>query len=89
MSDDRGIIGVEKVKENEDGSADYTFHFDAHARGMLAQEGLKLVLYCAAAGLDIQVVYDFIQDHIEYEKDEYKFGVGEDEQATARTDTTT
>lgn len=89
MSDDRGIIGVEKVKENEDGSADYTFHFDAHARGMLAQEGLKLVLYCAAAGLDIQVVYDFIQDHIEYEKDEYKFGVDEDGQATTRTDTTT
>lgn len=89
MSDDLGMIGVEKVKENEDGSADFTFHFDAHARGLLAQEGLKLVLYCAAAGLDIQVVYDFIQDHIEYEKDEYKFGVDEDEQATTRTDTAT
>lgn len=89
MSDDVGMIGVEKVKENEDGSADYTFHFDAHARGLLAQEGLKLVLYCAAAGLDIQVVYNFIQDHIEYEKDEYKFGVDEDEQTATRTDTTT
>lgn len=65
-----GMIGVETVKENEDGSADYTFHFDAHARGLLTEEGLKLVLYCAAAKLDIQVVYDFITDHMEYERDE-------------------
>jgi hypothetical protein len=67
-----GMIGVETVKENEDGSADYTFHFDAHARGLLAEEGLKLVLYCAAAKLDIQIVYDFITDHMEYERDEVR-----------------
>lgn len=73
-----GLIGVETVKENEDGSADCTFHLDAHARGLLAEEGLKLAIYCAAAGLDLKVVYDFIKDHIRYEKDEYKFGV-EDE----------
>ena len=79
MNKDAGIIAVETVKENEDGSADYVFHFDAHARGLLAEEGLRLVLYCAAAGLDIQVVYDFIKDHIEYEKDEYKFGDTDDE----------
>ena len=65
-----GIIGVETVKENEDGSADYTFHFDSYARGMLAEEGLKLVLYCAAAKMDMQLVYDFIEDHIKYNKDE-------------------
>jgi dsRNA-specific ribonuclease len=38
---------------------------------------LKLVLYCAAASLDLQVVYDFIEDHIKSKKDElteYKFG---------------
>jgi hypothetical protein len=74
MSKDLGKIIVETLKENEDGSATYQFHMDDHCRGLLAQEGLKLVLYCAAAGLDIQVVYDFIEDHIEYEKDEYKFG---------------
>jgi hypothetical protein len=65
-----GVIGVETVKENEDGSADYVFHFDAHARGLLAEEGLKLVLYCAAAKMDMQLVYDFIEDHIRYNKDE-------------------
>ena len=65
MSDkELGMIGVEQVKENEDGSADYTFHFDAHARGLLAEEGLKLVIYCAAAQMDIQKVYDFIQENM-------------------------
>ena len=70
MSKDAAIIGVETVKENEDGSADYEFHMDAHARGLLAEEGLKLVLYCAAAKMDIQLVYDFIVDHIRYNEDE-------------------
>jgi hypothetical protein len=70
MNEDVGVIGVETVKEHEDGSATYQFHMDAHARGLLAEEGLKLVLYCAAAGLDMQVVYDFIEDHVRYNKDE-------------------
>ena len=70
MSDDVGMIGVETVTENEDGSATYSFHMDAHARAMLAEEGLKLVLFCAAAKLDMQIVYDFIRDHMEYERDE-------------------
>ena len=66
-----GVIGVETVKENEDGSATYKFHMDAHARGLLAEEGLRLVLYCAAAKMDMQLVYDFIEDHIRYNKDEW------------------
>jgi hypothetical protein len=40
---------------------------DAHARGLLAEEGLKLVLHCAAAKMDMQVVYDFIEEHIKKE----------------------
>ena len=77
-----GIMGVEQVEEHEDGSATYQFHMDAHCRGLLAEEGLKLVLYCAAANMDMQLVYDFIEDHIKYEKDElteYKFGANDDE----------
>ena len=72
-----GVIGVETVKEHEDGSATYQFHVDEHCRFLLQEEGLKLVLYCAAANLDIGVVYDFIEDHIRSKKDElteYKFG---------------
>ena len=67
MNKDTGLIGVEAVEEHEDGSATYKFHMDADVRGLLAEEGLKLVLYCAAAKLDMQVVYDFIEDHIKYE----------------------
>ena len=62
-------IGVETVKENEDGSATFQFHMDEHARSVLQEEGLKLVLYCAAAKLDMQVIYDFITDHINYTND--------------------
>ena len=70
MSEDAGLIGVEQIEEHEDGSATYKFHIDAHARGLLAEEGLKLVLYCAAAKLDMGLVYDFIEDHMRYENDE-------------------
>ena len=70
MNTDAGLLGVEQVEEHEDGSATYRLHMDAHARGLLAEEGLRLVLYCAAAKLDMQVVYDFIEDHIRYERDD-------------------
>ena len=82
MDKDAGILGVEQVEEHEDGSATYKFHMDAHCRGLLAEEGLKLVLYCAAANMDMQLVYDFIEDHIKYQKDElteYEFGTNDDE----------
>ena len=72
-----GVIGVEHVEGHEDGSATYQFHLDANCAKLLQEEGLKLVLYCAAAKLDLQVVYDFIEDHIRYEADElteYQFG---------------
>jgi hypothetical protein len=67
---DAGVIGVEAVEEHEDGSATYKFHMDAYCRGLLAEEGLKLVLYCAAAKMDMQLVYDFIEDHIRYNNDQ-------------------
>jgi hypothetical protein len=70
MSKEAGVIGVETITENEDGSATYQFHMDAHARRLLTEEGLKLVMYCAAAKMDMQLVYDFIEDHIRYNKDE-------------------
>ena len=72
-----GVIGVEQVEEHEDGSATQQFHLDGNGAKLLQEEGLKLVWYCAAAKLDLQIVYDFIQDHIRYETDElteYEFG---------------
>ena len=65
-----GVIGVEQVEEHEEGSATYQFHLDNNCAKLLQEEGLKLVLYCAAAKLDLQVVYDFIEDHIRHEKEE-------------------
>jgi hypothetical protein len=70
MNTDAGILGVETVEEHEDGSATYKFHMDAHARGLLAEEGLRLVLFCAAAKMDMQLVYDFIEEHIQYDKED-------------------
>lgn len=65
-----GLIGVEQVEEHEDGSATYKFHMDADVRGLLAEEGLKLLLYCAAAKLDMGLVYDWIESQMEKNDDE-------------------
>ena len=62
---DSGMIGVEQVEEHEDGSATYQFHLDNNCAKLLQEEGLKLVLYCAAAELDIQEVYDWIESKME------------------------
>ena len=64
-----GLIGVEQVEEHEDGSATYKFHMDADVRGLLAEEGLKLLLYCAAAKLDMGLVYDWIESQMEKDDD--------------------
>jgi len=64
------MIGVETVEEHDDGSATFTVVVDENARSSLANEGLKLILYCAAANMDLQLVYDFIEDHIRYNNDE-------------------
>jgi len=64
------MIGVETVEEHDDGSATFTVVVDENARSSLANEGLKLILYCAAANMDLQLVYDFIEDHIRYTNDE-------------------
>ena len=69
MNSEVGMLGIETVEEHEDGSATYSVHMDEYTRKLLAEEGLKLTLYCAAAELDMQIVYDFIEDHIEYNKE--------------------
>lgn len=51
---DLGVIGVEEVKENKDGSVTYTFHFDDDTKNKLAKLGVEFILYCAAYEWDIQ-----------------------------------
>ena len=61
MTDEKPfMIGVEEVTEHEDGSATYTFHFEDHVKKNLAELGLKFILYCGVAEVDIQDAYDWI-----------------------------
>lgn len=64
--DDVGVIGIQEVKENEDGSAEYSFVTDDETTKKLATEGLRFILYCAAYDWDIQDALD----SLERDKDE-------------------
>ena len=64
MTDRPGVIGVESVEEHEDGSATYKLHMDDKAQAMLIEEGIKFILHCAAAKMDIGDVYDWILSHV-------------------------
>lgn len=54
-------IGLSDCIEHEDGSATYKVHMDEKARDHLCEEGLKLVLYCAAYDVDLGDLYDWIE----------------------------
>ena len=60
MNSKIGTIGIESVEEHEDGSATYQLHMDGYAQAMLIEEGIKFILHCAAANVDIADVYDWI-----------------------------
>jgi NADH:ubiquinone oxidoreductase subunit K len=62
MTDDDGpmLLGVEKVVENEDGSATYTFHMSDAAAEEMQALGLKMVLYCGVTRTDIEDVFEWI-----------------------------
>ena len=61
MTDEAPIhIGVEKVTENEDGSATYTFHMSDAAAEEIQALGLKMILYCGVTQTDIEDVFEWI-----------------------------
>ena len=61
MTDEAPIhIGVEKVTENEDGSATYTFHMSDAASEEMSALGLKMVLFCGVTQTDIEDVFEWI-----------------------------
>ena len=62
MRDDEAPIhiGVERVAENEDGSATYTFHMSDAAAAEMQALGLKMILYCGVTRTDIEDVFDWI-----------------------------
>ena len=63
MVDTLSYISLSDCVEHEDGSATYKVQMDEKARGHLCEEGLKLILYCAAYDVDLGDVYDWIASH--------------------------
>lgn len=61
QEDTVGMIGVEQVKEHEDGSATYTFRFDDDTRDKMAKVGLEFIIHCAAYKWDIQDALDALK----------------------------
>lgn len=60
MSDEPFMVKLEHVKEHENGDATYTFDMSETARDAILEDGLKLMLYCGVAKVDLQDVYDWI-----------------------------
>ena len=60
MSNEPFLIKLEEVKEHENGDATYTFEMSDAAEKSVMQEGLKLLLFCGLAKVDLQDVYDWI-----------------------------
>ena len=61
MSKASGTIIIEEVQEHDDGSA-------MPWGQLVVSEGIRLILTCAAYGVDLEDVYDWIASH--KEKDE-------------------
>lgn len=55
------LIAVKNITEHEDGGATYEFVMDDRSQKILIEEGIKLVLYCAAFKVDLGDVYDWIE----------------------------
>ena len=64
------MIVVEDTEEHDDGSATFTCKLTEGVKEKLISEGLKLTLYCAAADIDMQLVYRCIEDDIRYREEE-------------------
>jgi hypothetical protein len=63
MTKEPFYIGVEEVKENEDGSNTYTFHMSDEVAKDMQALGLKLILHCGIAQVDLQDVFNWILEH--------------------------
>jgi len=63
MNDELAMIVVADVKENEDGSATYTFDIDDTSSKKITELGLEFILTCAAYGLDIADALKALADY--------------------------
>ena len=83
MTDQPFLIKLEEVKEHENGDATYVFDMTDAAEKSVMQEGLKLLLFCGVAKVDLQDVYDWIlaQEDIRPMTDEERQRAKEREEA--------
>lgn len=63
MTEQPFLITLERVKEHENGDATYTFDMTEAAEKSVMEEGLKLLLFCGVAKVDLQDVFDWILAH--------------------------
>ena len=76
MTDKPFLITLEHVKEHENGDATYTFDMTETARDAILEDGLRLMLYCGVAKVDLQDVYDWILSQADEPKPEAKLPEG-------------
>lgn len=70
MTDEPFVVKLIKVNEHENGDATYTFDMSEAARDAILEDGLKLMLYCGVAKVDLQDVFDWVLSHAEGGKDD-------------------
>jgi len=62
-------IEVTEVKEHENGDATYVFEMDDDSAKIATELGLKLILFCSAAGKGTQEVLDGLVQEVERGED--------------------
>ena len=60
MTDEPFMIKLEEVEHHENGDATYTFDMNERGAKDVAELGLKLLLFCGVAKVDLQDVFDWI-----------------------------
>jgi hypothetical protein len=63
MTKDLTYLVVKEVEENEDGSAEVTFLMDDKTKDVIVEEGLRFILTCAAAKLDIEYALEILMNY--------------------------
>jgi len=61
LSEFDSVIQVTEVKEHEDGSATYQFDMDHGSAGVMAGYGIRLMVYCATYGLDVEEAFKAVK----------------------------
>jgi len=65
MTEKAGTMKVTDVTEHEDGSATVEFDLDSSTTALAIDLGLKLLIYCGAAGINLDYVFKTILERTE------------------------